>query len=69
MQNGLYDMQYLLDTLDLRVLNVVHDTAIMQHTLQPELPKALGTLASLYLNEPLWKQMRESAKDDNKADE
>jgi hypothetical protein len=29
----------------------------------------LGTLASLYLNEPLWKQMRESAKDDNKADE
>jgi len=69
MQNGLYDMQYLLDTMDLRVHNVVHDTAILQHTLQPELPKALGTLASLYLNEPLWKQMRESAKDDNKADE
>ena len=69
MQNGLYDMQYLLDTMDLRVHNVVHDTAILQHTLQPELPKALGTLASLYLNEPMWKQMRESAKDDNKADE
>jgi uracil-DNA glycosylase len=69
LQNGLYDMQYLLDTLDLRLRNVVDDTAILQHTLQPELPKALGTLASLYLNEPLWKQMRESAKDDNKADE
>jgi uracil-DNA glycosylase len=69
LQNGLYDMQYLLDTMDIRLKNVVDDTAILQHTLQPELPKALGTLASLYLNEPLWKNMRESAKDDNKADE
>lgn len=69
MQNGLYDMQYLLDVLDLRARGVVHDTAILQNALQPELPKALGTLASLYLNEPLWKNMRESAKDENKADE
>lgn len=69
LQNGLYDMQYLLDVLDIRLANVVHDTAILQHALQPELPKALGTLSSLYLNEPSWKQMRESAKDDNKADE
>lgn len=69
LQNGLYDMQYLLDTFDIRLLNVLHDTAIMQHSLQPELPKALGTLASLYLNEPLWKNMREAAKDEAKADE
>lgn len=69
MQNGLYDMQYLLDVMDLRPANVVHDTAILQNALQPELPKALGTLASLYLNEPIWKTMRESAKDENKADE
>lgn len=69
MQNGLYDLQYLLDVMDLRPKNVLHDTAIMQNALQPELPKALGTLASLYLNEPLWKNMRESAKDDAKADE
>jgi uracil-DNA glycosylase len=68
LQNGLYDMQYLLDTLDIRLVNVVHDTAILQHSLQPELPKALGTLASLYLNEPAWKFMRESNKD-AKADE
>jgi uracil-DNA glycosylase len=69
MQNGLYDMQYLLDVMDIRVRNVEHDTAIIQHVLQPELPKALGTIASLYLNEPSWKFMRESSKDDNKADE
>lgn len=69
LQNGLYDMQYLLDVLDIRLRNVVHDTAILQHSLQPELPKALGTLASLYLNEPLWKNMREAAKDEVKADE
>lgn len=69
LQNGLYDMQYLLDTLDTRLKNVLHDTAILQHSLQPELPKALGTLASLYLNEPLWKNMREAAKDEVKADE
>lgn len=69
LQNGLYDMQYLLDIMDIRLQNVVHDTAILQHALQPELPKALGTLASLYLNEPAWKFMRESSKDDNKADE
>lgn len=69
MQNGLYDMQYLMDVMDIRPRGVCHDTAILQNALQPELPKALGTLASLYLNEPLWKNMREAAKDDNKADE
>lgn len=68
LQNGLYDMQYLLDVLDIRPVNVLHDTAILQHSLQPELPKDLGTLASLFLNEPSWKFMRESAKD-AKADE
>lgn len=69
-QNGLYDSQYLLDApLEIRVLHAVHDTAIMQHAMQPELPKALGTLASLYLNEPAWKFMRTQDKDVNKADD
>lgn len=67
-QNFLYDHQYLLEGLDIRV-RVSHDTAILQHATQPELPKALGVLASLYLNEPSWKFMRESTKDDNKADD
>lgn len=69
MQNGLYDSQYLMDApIDIRLQSWYDDTAILQHSLQPELPKALGTIASLYLNEPSWKQMRTGAKD-AKADE
>ena len=69
LQNGLYDTQYLLEDFDIRLRNYDDDTAILQHCIQPELPKALGTLASLYLNEPSWKFMCESEKDVNKADE
>lgn len=70
LQNGLYDLQYLLDApIEIRVRNVLHDTAILQHSLQPELPKDLGTLGSLYLNEPAWKFMRTSRPEDAKADE
>lgn len=70
MQNGLYDMQWELDApIPMRIRNAKHDTAILHHALQPELPKALGTLASLYLNEPSWKQMRTAKKDEVKADE
>lgn len=68
LQNGLYDLQWLLDVMDIRPVNVLHDTAILQHALQPELPKDLGTLGSLYLNEPSWKHMRFS-KEEVKADE
>lgn len=68
-QNFLYDHQYLLEDMDIRVRNVNDDTSILQHVLQPELPKALGTLASLYLNEPSWKLMRTSDKDEAKADD
>lgn len=71
MQNGLYDSQYLMDKcpLDIRLRNWHDDTAILHHSLQPELPKALGTLASIYLNEPSWKQMRTAKKDEAKQDE
>jgi hypothetical protein len=68
-QNFLYDHSYLLEDMDIRVRHIDDDTAILQHALQPELPKALGTLASLYLNEPAWKLMRGSVKDENKADD
>jgi len=69
LQNGLYDAQYLLDApISIRLRNYAHDTSLAHHAYQPELPKALGVLASLHLNEPSWKQMRQSAKD-AKADE
>jgi len=64
LQNGLYDTQYLLAApIPIRLRNYGDDTSILQHSLQPELLKDLGTLASLYLNEPAWKFMRKSAKD------
>lgn len=69
LQNGLYDMQYLLDApLPIRLSGQIEDTSILQHAYQPELRKDLGSLASFYLNEPSWKQMRQSAKE-AKADD
>jgi DNA polymerase len=69
LQNGMYDSQYLLDApVEIRMKNWQDDTALIQHSYQPELKKDLGTLSSLYLNEPSWKQMRQTAKD-AKADE
>lgn len=69
LQNGLYDAQYFMDApVEIRLRNWSDDTAIMQHSYQPELPKALGVLSSLNLNEPSWKQMRLTDKD-AKADD
>lgn len=72
-QNGLYDMSYLLfaGPIEIRLCNVTDDTAVMHHAMQPELRKDLATLASLYLNEKLWKFLRLGAKDsgEQKADE
>lgn len=70
LQNGMYDAQYLLDApIEIRLKNWGDDTSLAQHAYQPELEKKLGVLASLYLNEPSWKQMRSSSKEVNKADE
>ncbi len=69
LQNGMYDSQYLLDApIPIRLRNWSHDTVLASHSYQPELKKDLGTLASIHLNEPSWKQMRASAKE-AKADE
>lgn len=69
MQNGLYDAQYQLDApIEIRLTNWRDDTSLAHHSYQPELLKDLGTLASLHLNEPSWKQMRKGSKD-AKADE
>lgn len=70
LQNGLYDMQYLLEApLPIRLVNATEDTNIMHHALEIELPKDLGTLASLYLNEPGWKQMRSKHTVEDKAED
>lgn len=63
-QNGMYDMQYMLDApITLKVSGPIDDTVLLAHSSQPELQKSLGFLASIYTNEPSWKQMRTSDKD------
>lgn len=69
MQNGMYDMQYLWKTAGIRTRNARHDTMILHHTLQPELPKSLAFLGSVYTNEAAWKGMREKDEDEDKPEE
>lgn len=57
MQNGLYDTQYFL-VEGIPVKRFDEDTMLMHHAMQPELPKGLGWLGSVYTNSPEWKSMR-----------
>lgn len=59
-QNGLYDIQYLWGLMGIALPHYEHDTMLMHHCLQPELPKGLGFLASIYTEEASWKQLRSS---------
>ena len=53
-QNGSYDIQFLRKH-NISVRGEIEDTMLMHHALQPELPKGLGDLASLYTSERAWK--------------
>jgi uracil-DNA glycosylase len=57
-QNGLYDLSFLWRSYHLRVRNPVHDTMLLHHALQPEAPKSLAFMGSVYTNESSWKLMR-----------
>lgn len=61
-QNGLYDLQYIWRVLGMTVLNISDDTMLLHHTLQPELPKGLAFLASVYTQAATWKGMAGLAK-------
>ena len=63
-QNSLFDIQYLLK-YGIKVRGPIEDTMLMHHALQPELPKGLGHLASLYTNEGAWKTMVSFKRSDN----
>lgn len=65
-QNGLYDIQYLR-LYNIRVHPYAHDTMLLHHALQPELPKGLGFLASIYSDEAAWKMAHHA--ESNKRDE
>lgn len=68
-QNLLYDMQYLWRVYGITVRNVLHDTMLMHHALQPESPKGLGFLGSVYTDEPAWKLNRPRGKEELKKDD
>lgn len=54
-QNGIYDIHFLFRGYGIKVRNVAHDTMLLHHALQPEAPKGLGFLGSVYTNEASWK--------------
>ena len=68
LQNGLYDLQFIWK-YGMTVTNCEDDTMLCHHSLQPESPKGLGFLGSVYTSEPAWKMMRERGKKTIKADE
>lgn len=57
-QNGLFDAQYLWRRYGISCPNMIEDTMLMHHAMQPEMQKGLGFLASIYTMESSWKHMR-----------
>lgn len=56
-QNCTYEIQWL-DAIDIRIdPTKIHDTMLLHHALDPEQPRSLEHLASLYCNERPWKSM------------
>jgi uracil-DNA glycosylase family 4 len=54
-QNFKFDQERLLNTCHIQVGNFYADTLLMSHTLQPEFPKGLYFLTSIYTREPYYK--------------
>lgn len=54
-QNGLYDLHRLWRGYGIPVRNAEHDTMLLHHALQPESPKGLDYLGSIYTDEAAWK--------------
>tara|TARA_R110000787_G_scaffold37078_3_gene94438 strand:+ start:12330 stop:13418 length:1089 start_codon:yes stop_codon:yes gene_type:complete len=54
--NQSYDVIWLT-RLGIKTSGPIEDTMHMHHALQPEMPKALGVLSSLYTNAQSWKGM------------
>lgn len=68
-QNGLYDLHFLWRNYGIRVNNADADTMLLHHSLQPESPKGLDFLGSVYTDESAWKLMRQRGKTTIKGDE
>jgi len=59
-QNFLYDANFLWTSYGITCPSMSEDTMLLHHSLQPEMEKGLGFLATIYTNEPPWKMMRKS---------
>jgi len=57
-QNGIYDIGFLARSYGILVRGAKEDTMLAHHARQPESPKALGYLASIYTDHGEWKSMR-----------
>jgi hypothetical protein len=57
-QNTLYDIHFLWRGYGIPVRNYADDTMLLHHALQPESPKGLGYLGSVYTDHSSWKTMR-----------
>ena len=66
-QNFQYDMQYLWQLMGIPCPTFTDDTMIMHHSLQPEMRKGLGFLASIYTDEMPWKFMHKIKASDKTA--
>ena len=65
---GGYDIPWLVEH-GIRVRNYRRDTMLIHHALQPELPKDLGFLGSVYCNEAAWKTTRPRGSDKAKRED
>ena len=54
-QNGFFDHSYLMRFNGIEVNNYIYDTMVAQHVSYAEQPKGIDTLASVYTDEPYWK--------------
>ncbi len=68
-QNGIYDISHLWFTYGIPVRNFSCDTMVRHHSIQPELPKGLDFLGSVYTNNPAWKVDRPRGKHTIKRDD
>jgi uracil-DNA glycosylase len=64
--NAIYDISWMVHHAGIKVMGIIEDTMHMHHAMQPELPKGLGILGSIYTNESAWKTMHKKS---NKRDE
>lgn len=63
LQNSLYDYTVLSWLWRINARNIAHDTMLSGWEIYPELPKGLGTQASLWTKEPYYKFERTSGSD------